>query len=84
MKDGTLYFPSEVYPKFGIEPFGTAPTVKQAEARKVSARSADSQTATQEGTARNLACESDPPDGVPLTDSSRIVGDSENAARVPA
>jgi imidazolonepropionase-like amidohydrolase len=27
VKDGTFYFPSEVYPKFGIEPFASAPTV---------------------------------------------------------
>jgi imidazolonepropionase-like amidohydrolase len=27
VKDGTFYFPSEVYPKFGIEPFTTAPKV---------------------------------------------------------
>jgi imidazolonepropionase-like amidohydrolase len=27
VKDGVVYFPSEVYPKFGIEPFTTAPTV---------------------------------------------------------
>jgi hypothetical protein len=30
VKDGTFYYPSEVYPKFGIEPFTTAPVVKQA------------------------------------------------------
>jgi hypothetical protein len=29
VKDGTFYYPSEVYPKFGIEPFTSAPTVKQ-------------------------------------------------------
>ena len=27
VKDGTFYYPSEVYPKFGIEPFTTAPKV---------------------------------------------------------
>jgi hypothetical protein len=27
VKDGTFYYPSEVYPKFGIEPFATAPKV---------------------------------------------------------
>jgi predicted amidohydrolase YtcJ len=27
VKDGTFYYPSEVYPKFGIEPFTGAPTV---------------------------------------------------------
>ena len=27
VKDGTFYYPSEVYPKFGIEPFATAPLV---------------------------------------------------------
>jgi imidazolonepropionase-like amidohydrolase len=27
VKDGTVYFPSEVYPKFGIEPFVAAPKV---------------------------------------------------------
>jgi imidazolonepropionase-like amidohydrolase len=27
VKDGTFYFPSEVYPKFGIEPFTAAPKV---------------------------------------------------------
>jgi hypothetical protein len=30
VKDGTFYYPSEVYPKFGIEPFTSAPMVKQA------------------------------------------------------
>jgi imidazolonepropionase-like amidohydrolase len=28
MKDGVVYFPSELYPRFGIQPFSTAPTVK--------------------------------------------------------
>jgi hypothetical protein len=27
VKDGTFYYPSEVYPKFGIQPFTTAPKV---------------------------------------------------------
>jgi len=27
VKDGTFYYPSEVYPKFGIEPFTPAPKV---------------------------------------------------------
>ena len=27
VKDGVFYFPSEVYPKFGIEPFAAAPKV---------------------------------------------------------
>lgn len=27
VKDGTFYYPSEVYPKFGIQPFTAAPTV---------------------------------------------------------
>jgi Amidohydrolase family len=27
VKDGTFYFPSEVYPRFGIQPFTTAPKV---------------------------------------------------------
>lgn len=27
VKDGVVYYPSEVYPHFGIKPFGTAPTV---------------------------------------------------------
>ena len=27
VKDGTFYYPTEVYPKFGIEPFTTAPKV---------------------------------------------------------
>ncbi|WP_380878975.1 hypothetical protein ACFB49_19620 [Sphingomonas sp. DBB INV C78] len=27
VKDGTIYFPSEVYPKFGIKPFAAAPKV---------------------------------------------------------
>ncbi len=30
VKDGTFYYPSEVYPKFGIEPFASAPELKQA------------------------------------------------------
>ncbi|MEO8658318.1 MAG: amidohydrolase family protein [Bryobacteraceae bacterium] len=29
VKDGTFYFPTEVYPKFGIEPFTGVPTVTQ-------------------------------------------------------
>lgn len=28
VKDGAIYFPSEVYPHFGIQPFTTAPTVE--------------------------------------------------------
>jgi hypothetical protein len=28
VKDGVLYFPSEIYPRFGIQPFATAPEVK--------------------------------------------------------
>ncbi len=28
VKDGTVYYPSEVYPKFGIQPFVDAPVVK--------------------------------------------------------
>lgn len=31
VKDGTFYFPAEVYPEFGIEPFAAAPKVKGAE-----------------------------------------------------
>jgi len=30
VKDGTFYYPSEVYPKFGVQPFIAAPTVTQA------------------------------------------------------
>jgi hypothetical protein len=29
VKDGTVYYPSEVYPKFGIQPFTTAPKVTE-------------------------------------------------------
>lgn len=29
VKDGAFYFPSEVYPKFGIRPFATAPNIEQ-------------------------------------------------------
>ena len=29
VKDGTFYYPSEAYPKFGIEPFTGAPTVNE-------------------------------------------------------
>jgi hypothetical protein len=28
VKDGAFYFPSEVYPKFGIQPFTAAPKVE--------------------------------------------------------
>ena len=28
VKDGTFYYPSEVYPRFGIKPFADAPKVK--------------------------------------------------------
>jgi hypothetical protein len=27
VKDGVFYYPSEVYPKFGIQPFTSAPKV---------------------------------------------------------
>ena len=33
VKDGTMYFPSEIYPKFGIEPFVDAPKVVAAAAK---------------------------------------------------
>ena len=29
VKDGTFYYPSEVYPKFGIQPFAAPPKVTQ-------------------------------------------------------
>jgi len=29
VKDGTFYFPSEIYPEFGIRPFVDAPVVVQ-------------------------------------------------------
>jgi hypothetical protein len=32
VKDGTIYYPSEVYPHFGIQPFTTAPTVTEPKA----------------------------------------------------
>ena len=32
VKDGTVYYPSEVYPKFGIQPFVAAPKIAQAAA----------------------------------------------------
>jgi imidazolonepropionase-like amidohydrolase len=32
VKDGTVYYPSEVYPKFGIQPFVAAPKIVQAAA----------------------------------------------------
>jgi len=32
VKDGTVYYPSEVYPKFGIQPFASAPKVMEATA----------------------------------------------------
>jgi len=32
VKDGTFYYPSEMYPKFGIQPFATAPKIAQAAA----------------------------------------------------
>jgi hypothetical protein len=30
VKDGTFYYPAEVYPKFGIAPFAPAPKVTTA------------------------------------------------------
>ena len=33
VKDGTFYYPSEVYPKFGIQPFVAAPQVSAAAAK---------------------------------------------------
>jgi imidazolonepropionase-like amidohydrolase len=32
VKDGTVYFPSEIYPEFGIKPFATAPKLVAAKA----------------------------------------------------
>jgi amidohydrolase family protein len=32
VKDGTFYYPSEVYPKFGIQPFASAPKIAEAAA----------------------------------------------------
>jgi hypothetical protein len=29
VKDGTFYYPSEVYPKFGIQPFVAAPKITE-------------------------------------------------------
>jgi hypothetical protein len=34
VKDGTIYYPSEVYPKFGIRPFAPAPKIVEATAAK--------------------------------------------------
>jgi hypothetical protein len=34
VKDGTVHYPSEVYPKFGIQPFTTAPKVAEPAAPK--------------------------------------------------
>jgi imidazolonepropionase-like amidohydrolase len=34
VKDGTFYFPSEVYPKFGIQPFVAPPKIVEAAAVK--------------------------------------------------
>jgi imidazolonepropionase-like amidohydrolase len=31
VKDGTVYFPAEIYPRFGITPFAAAPAVTQAQ-----------------------------------------------------
>jgi len=31
VKDGTFYYPTEVYPKFGIEPFTSVPVITQPE-----------------------------------------------------
>jgi imidazolonepropionase-like amidohydrolase len=33
VKDGVVYYPSEIYPEFGIRPFATAPKVSQPAAR---------------------------------------------------
>ena len=33
VKDGTVYYPSEVYPKFGIQPFASAPKIAEAAAQ---------------------------------------------------
>jgi hypothetical protein len=37
VKDGVVYFPSEIYPKFGIKPFVAAPTVVAAPAKQKAA-----------------------------------------------
>jgi imidazolonepropionase-like amidohydrolase len=34
VKDGTFYYPSEVYPKFGIQPFATAPRILEPQLTK--------------------------------------------------
>jgi hypothetical protein len=34
VKDGTFYYPTEIYPKFGIQPFVQTPTIAAAEAAK--------------------------------------------------
>jgi imidazolonepropionase-like amidohydrolase len=34
VKDGTFYYPSEVYPKFGIQPFISAPQIVEAAVAK--------------------------------------------------
>jgi len=28
MKDGTAYFPTDIYPAFGIEPFADSPSIR--------------------------------------------------------
>ncbi len=33
VKDGTVYYPSEVYPKFGIQPFAPAPKTRRGRRR---------------------------------------------------
>ncbi len=35
VKDGTVYFPSEIYPELGIRPFVTAPSVQHLEAKEL-------------------------------------------------
>ena len=35
VKDGAFYFPTEVYPRFGIKPFTTAPIVLAAASPKI-------------------------------------------------
>jgi hypothetical protein len=34
VKDGTFYYPTEIYPKFGIQPFAQIPTITPAETAK--------------------------------------------------
>ena len=48
VKDGTIYFPAEIYPAFGVEPFAAAPKMTKPESAPAAAGAAPSHDAGDE------------------------------------